>query len=118
MSNRNSAVYLQQVILTAMLSLPQLAGVCRCPADLLDAQQVVPELLQLIAHVSAMRVCIHRWEPGGYMEGRQESKEQVGHQRDCNMRCKYTCTCNAAVGMCIRYCTLVPRTVGPCRVSK
>jgi hypothetical protein len=28
--------------------------------DLLDAQQVVPELLQLIAHVSTMRVIMHR----------------------------------------------------------
>lgn len=28
--------------------------------DLLDAQHVVPELLQLVAHVSAMRVIIHR----------------------------------------------------------
>lgn len=29
-------------------------------ADLLDAQQVVPELLQLIAHVSTMRVIMHK----------------------------------------------------------
>lgn len=29
--------------------------------DLLDAQHVVPELLQLVAHVSAMRVILHRW---------------------------------------------------------
>lgn len=28
--------------------------------DLLDAQHVVPELLQLVAHVSAMRVILHR----------------------------------------------------------
>lgn len=34
--------------------------------DLLDAQQVVPELLQLIAHVSTMRVIIHRWQDGDY----------------------------------------------------
>eukprot|EP00878_Enallax_costatus_P004346 GHUV01004581.1.p2 GENE.GHUV01004581.1~~GHUV01004581.1.p2 ORF type:complete len:196 (+),score=65.93 GHUV01004581.1:1905-2492(+) len=32
--------------------------------DLLDAQHVVPELLQLVAHVSAMRVIIHRWQNG------------------------------------------------------
>jgi hypothetical protein len=29
--------------------------------DLLDAQHVVPELLQLVAHVSAMRVILARW---------------------------------------------------------
>eukprot|EP00879_Flechtneria_rotunda_P005273 GHRR01005559.1.p1 GENE.GHRR01005559.1~~GHRR01005559.1.p1 ORF type:complete len:130 (+),score=44.70 GHRR01005559.1:140-529(+) len=32
--------------------------------DLLDAQHVVPELLQLVAHVSAMRVILHRWQDG------------------------------------------------------
>lgn len=34
-------------------------------SDLLDAQQVVPELLQLIAHVSTMRVIMHRSGPRG-----------------------------------------------------
>eukprot|EP00882_Tetradesmus_deserticola_P014431 GHRQ01015346.1.p1 GENE.GHRQ01015346.1~~GHRQ01015346.1.p1 ORF type:complete len:104 (+),score=50.98 GHRQ01015346.1:955-1266(+) len=37
--------------------------------DLLDAQVVVPELLQLVAHVSAMRVNLARWqngEPGAF----------------------------------------------------
>ncbi|KAF6258986.1 hypothetical protein COO60DRAFT_1701047 [Scenedesmus sp. NREL 46B-D3] len=37
--------------------------------DLLDAQHVVPELLQLVAHVSAMRVILARWqngEPGAF----------------------------------------------------
>jgi hypothetical protein len=33
---------------------------CAVLSDLLDAQQVVPELLQLIAHVSTMRVIMHR----------------------------------------------------------
>ncbi|WIA09377.1 hypothetical protein OEZ85_008783 [Tetradesmus obliquus] len=32
--------------------------------DLLDAQHVVPELLQLVAHVSAMRVILARWQDG------------------------------------------------------
>lgn len=36
------------------------AGIVAAHIDLLDEQRVVPELLQLIAHVSAMRVCIDR----------------------------------------------------------
>jgi hypothetical protein len=30
--------------------------------DLLDARHVVPELLQLVAHVNTMRVILHKWE--------------------------------------------------------
>eukprot|EP00775_Hariotina_reticulata_P010439 gene10439-10597_t len=32
--------------------------------DLLDAQHVVPELLQLVAHVNTMRVILHKWKDG------------------------------------------------------
>ncbi|KAF8073096.1 hypothetical protein HT031_000757 [Scenedesmus sp. PABB004] len=32
--------------------------------DLLDARHVVPELLQLVAHVASMRVCLDTWRRG------------------------------------------------------
>jgi len=32
--------------------------------DLLDVEHVVPELLQMVAHVATMRVMLKRWEEG------------------------------------------------------
>lgn len=44
----------------------QAAAIVRDHIDQLDNARLVPELLQLVAHVSTMRVVLMRWEKGDY----------------------------------------------------